>query len=118
MLLFAYGTLLDPVRMAELLGRSVAPPRPAQLAGYRSVPTALGYPALFPAPGERTPGVLWTGLTDDDLHRLDLYEECHLPVPAYFRRELPVDSHRGVTWAWVYLANPEYFRGTLLQPAP
>jgi len=58
LLLFAYGTLCNAGLMAELLGRPVAPPRPARLAGYRSVPTRQGYPALFPAPGKQTPGLL------------------------------------------------------------
>ena len=113
-LLFAYGTLRDPAQMAAVIGHPLAPPRPAVLAGYRRLNTRLGYPALLPAPGQRTPGLLWTGLTDADMQRLDTYEECHLAVPAYFRQELPVDSHRGLIWAWVYVANPAYFENALL----
>ena len=118
MLLFTYGTLRDPALMAELLGRSFAPPRPARLSGFRSLPTAMGYPALFPAPGQQTAGMLWQGLTEDDFRILDEYEQCDLPVPAYLRQELPIDSLRGVAWAWVYVGNPEFFEGALSEPLP
>lgn len=112
--LFAYGTLMDPAKMAEVCGRVPAGPTPAALHGFTRHDTRFGYPVIFPVPehaGARVDGQLWTGLTPQDLAALDAYED---EGEAYVRRQVRVQTAGGPVTAWVYIGIPEYFRTALL----
>lgn len=111
MRLFAYGTLMDPGRLAAVCGRTPEGPVPAVLRGFIRRETAYGYPAIFPAePEAAVPGVLWIGLTPLELVALDEYEDLGL---AYQRRLLQVETPQGIVEAWVYVGLPDFFRGAL-----
>ena len=56
------------------------------------------------AEGAVTVGMVMLGLTDEDWHRLDAYEE----VPTlYTREEIEVVTPEGPLRCWVYLPTPE-----------
>ncbi|HSL84750.1 MAG TPA: gamma-glutamylcyclotransferase family protein [Thermoanaerobaculia bacterium] len=72
--LFAYGTLTDEAFVAGLLERPVRP-ETARLLDFELLELeGFGYPTVFSAEGEEVQGVLYRGLTDEDLRRLDAYE--------------------------------------------
>jgi hypothetical protein len=74
---FAYGTLVDPRRLDEVLGHKHRGERlAARLDGYRRVMSA-SYPYAFilEAQGRFVDGVLLMDLSPYDLQVLDRYEE-------------------------------------------
>jgi len=72
--LFAYGTLTDEAFVAGLLERPVRP-EAARLPDFELLELeGFGYPTVFAAEGEEVQGVLYRGLTEEDLRRLDAYE--------------------------------------------
>lgn len=75
--LFAYGSLVDPACVSEVLGRTHLGERlAARLDGYqRIVSSTYPYPYVVPSPGHSVDGVLITELSADDLHLLDRYED-------------------------------------------
>jgi gamma-glutamylcyclotransferase (GGCT)/AIG2-like uncharacterized protein YtfP len=104
--LFVYGSLIDPARRIELLGRDVVT-APATLPDY-----ALGrarYFYLRPQPGAVTAGLMLLDLRADDFAVLDRYEE--LPV-LYTREKIEVADADGLPQrCWVYLPTPRTLRG-------
>ncbi len=86
---FAYGTLTRPWVRRLVTGQSQQH-RPASIEGYRREGLDL-----VPAPGVRTPGVVFE-VSGDELRRLDRYERLGIR----YRRELRPLSD-GAT-AWVY----------------
>jgi gamma-glutamylcyclotransferase (GGCT)/AIG2-like uncharacterized protein YtfP len=74
--LFAYGTLMLPEVMELIAGRRAAA-QPAVLPGHRRrLLRGAVYPVLLPAAGESVAGVLWEGLDDAALGRIDRFEDA------------------------------------------
>lgn len=85
MRLFVYGTLRDPVRQEQVIGRPV-PSRPARLHGYERLEAA--YPYIVASPNAVVDGLLLEELDDAALTRLDAYED---EGRLYARRAVTVD---------------------------
>jgi gamma-glutamylcyclotransferase (GGCT)/AIG2-like uncharacterized protein YtfP len=85
--LFAYGSLVDPDCLREVLGHEHLGERlRAQLAGYqRLLCAAYSYPYIVEALGRVVDGVLLTNLTAYEMEMLDHYEEVGAGM---YRREL------------------------------
>ena len=87
--LFVYGTLVDPRRLAEVLGH----PHPGEvlracLRGYRRVASpSYAFPFIVADPAARVDGLLVMDLAPADLAALDAYEE----VDAGVYRRVPVE---------------------------
>lgn len=72
--LFAYGTLLHPEFVANLLERPFIP-ESAELFDFALVHLhGLPYPVVEAVPGSKVQGRLYRHLTDEDFARLDAYE--------------------------------------------
>jgi gamma-glutamylcyclotransferase (GGCT)/AIG2-like uncharacterized protein YtfP len=101
--LFAYGTLADARFVARLLERPVAS-EPAELLDFLRVePVGFAYPVVLESPGERTAGVLYRHLGEEDFRRLDGYEG--VGEGLYFRERARVARPGAAAPepAWVYL---------------
>jgi gamma-glutamylcyclotransferase (GGCT)/AIG2-like uncharacterized protein YtfP len=85
--LFAYGTLIDPRCLDEVLGHRHSGERlRAQLRGYqRKADEGYPYPFIVAADSGVVDGVLLLDLTPYDLQALDRYEEV---AEGVYRREL------------------------------
>ena len=96
--LFVYGSLLDPVRREEIIGRRIDI-TPATLHDYELGRTRYFY--VRPHPGVSTAGLLLRNLTLPDFQMLDRYEE----VPRlYTRAKVEVfDQNGNPVRCWVYL---------------
>lgn len=101
-----------PEVMEIVAGRRFAS-RPAELRGWRRRRLrGAVYPAVVPAPGEATAGVLFEGLDARALARLDRFED-----EPYERRRLRVTLEGGAErGAFVYVLRPE--RHALLADEP
>ncbi len=72
--LFAYGTLMVPEILAMAAGRAHTGEN-ARLAGYaRYKLKEKHYPALIPASGETTDGIVYFDLDESAVCRLDIFE--------------------------------------------
>jgi len=96
--LFVYGSLLDPVRREEIIGRRIDI-MPATLPDYE-----LGRAHYFyirKRPGVGTAGLLLLNLTQRDFQALDRYEE----IPRLYTREKVevFDQSGNPVRCWVYL---------------
>jgi gamma-glutamylcyclotransferase (GGCT)/AIG2-like uncharacterized protein YtfP len=115
--LFAYGSLVDPACLEEVLGHPHTGERlAARLGGYqRIVPMTYPYPFIVPDAGSSVDGVLVTDLSPYDLHALDRYEEVEMGVYA---RELVEVEAFGCgpqalrLHAVTYVAGPELIAST------
>ncbi len=89
---FFYGTLMDRLVLAAVIGR--LPPKPGRAAildGYlRVFRQGRSYPVLVPAAEESVAGLLVEGLGEGDARRLDAFEGSD-----YLLREMPVRLARG-----------------------
>lgn len=96
--LFVYGSLIDPIHRAEVLGHS-ADGVPAILHGYARGRSRHWY--IRRQADAQTAGVLLTDLEARDFATLDRYEE----VPTLYTRErVEVVTMDGVcVHCWVYL---------------
>jgi gamma-glutamylcyclotransferase (GGCT)/AIG2-like uncharacterized protein YtfP len=96
--LFVYGSLIDPVHRANILGR-LTNGSPAILQDYHRGRAVHWY--VRQLPGTQTEGVLLSDLDTGDLAALDAYEE----VPTlYTREEIEVRQMDGThVRCWVYL---------------
>jgi len=105
--LFAYGTLLVPEIIGELIGR-VPDSVPATLHGYvRKLMRGQVYPGVTAAAGQSVTGLIYSGLSPRELEILDQYEG-----EAYAAQRLPVQLAAGSVMALVYVVRPA-FRGGL-----
>ena len=102
--LFAYGTPCFPEVLRRVCGQALAGER-AVLPGHRCrLVHGESFPAVLPDREEDTPGLLYQGITDDLLHRLDLYEgEWYQRVVRTVRL-----ASGAATAAWVYLLAPDH----------
>ena len=96
--LFVYGSLIDPIHRAEVVGRFVEG-APAILYGYARSISRHWY--VYRCEGARTEGLVITGLAPDDFARLDRYED----VPSLYTRERieVMQLSEGRVRCWVYL---------------
>jgi gamma-glutamylcyclotransferase (GGCT)/AIG2-like uncharacterized protein YtfP len=102
--LFAYGTLMLPEVMEVVAGRRCAA-RPALLHAHRRrLLRGAVYPVLLPAAGESVAGVLWEGLDDASLARIDRFEDA---IYERTRRRVVLASGEERE-AFVYLLRPEH----------
>jgi len=97
--LFAYGTLALPDVVDALTGR-IPKARPATLAGYRCrLLQGRLDPGIERHPGSVTEGLLYEGLTPNELSVLDAFE-----VAPYQRRVVTVREPEGKALrAWAYV---------------
>ncbi len=107
--LFLYGTLMHDGLMAALAGPGGGSGVPATLADH-AVDRVAGavYPMLVARAGAVTHGKFWTGLTADQLQRLDIYETAF----GYDRRAVQVMTINGATHAaTAYFPPPDLTSG-------
>ena len=99
--LFVYGSLLDPLRRHEIIGRQVAT-FPAVLNDHEVSRARYFY--VRKHPGVSTQGLLLAQLNSQDFDALDLYED----VPRLYTREKVevVAQHGASIRCWVYLPTP------------
>ncbi len=105
--LFVYGSLRDPEVRTMLLGPHPGLTTcPAVLPGYaRQTVPGFGYPFVVPADADaQVVGELLLGLTDEDLARLDDYED--LDAGLYERVSVLVETADGQRDAWTYRRGP------------
>jgi len=103
MRLFCYGTLQYPEIMQRVSGSHYAGV-PVVLENYACY-TVHGevYPGIVPDAGSRTPGVLYNGLGEAQLRRLDVFEG-----DLYQRRRVVVsDVDEKPLQAWTYVVHPD-----------
>jgi gamma-glutamylcyclotransferase (GGCT)/AIG2-like uncharacterized protein YtfP len=95
--LFVYGSLLDTLHRAELLGREIAA-APARIVGYER---RRRHYYLAAREGAETDGLLLSGLGARDFGILDRYEE----VPRLYTRErvMVVSADGAAIGCWIYL---------------
>jgi hypothetical protein len=115
--LFAYGSLVDPRCLDDVLGH----PHPgerlrAQLAGYTRIAAGeFPYPFIVATTGARVDGVLIMDLSPYDMQLLDRYEEIEAGI---YRRELvEVEAwgcglHTLPVLAHTYVAGPALIEST------
>ena len=109
MRLFAYGTLMFPEILDAVAGTVPMAGTPARLHGFsRRAVRGEAYPAIVPQPLAQVPGMLWSGLPETCLGRLDAFEGSE-----YRRqRRLLVTADGLRLTAWCYVLRDE-LRGTL-----
>jgi gamma-glutamylcyclotransferase (GGCT)/AIG2-like uncharacterized protein YtfP len=96
--LFVYGSLIDPVHRAEIIGRMVEAV-PAILEGYERGKRRYWF--IRPRAGAATSGAILSDLTGKELAALDKYEEA---PTLYTRERVSVTAHNGEDReCWVYL---------------
>jgi gamma-glutamylcyclotransferase (GGCT)/AIG2-like uncharacterized protein YtfP len=96
--LFVYGSLTDPLRREEVIGRQIDI-MPATLHNYELGRARYFYIRSYP--GISTAGFLLLNLTPRDFQTLDRYEE----VPRLYTREKVevFDQSGNPARCWVYL---------------
>jgi gamma-glutamylcyclotransferase (GGCT)/AIG2-like uncharacterized protein YtfP len=90
--LFAYGTLVDPACLDQVLGHTHRGERlAARLCGYKRVSSpSFAYPYILENEGSSVDGVLIMDLSPYDMQVLDRYEEVQSGV--YRREPVQVDA--------------------------
>jgi len=100
---FAYGTLCVREIMERIVGRPHAL-LPAVLQGYsRRSLKDRAYPALVHDPSTSTRGMLYLGLSDEELRKLDDYEGRE-----YDRELVEAETRHGPTSCFVYVLSPRH----------
>ncbi len=99
--LFCYGTLQLPEVMKAVTGQTYHGVS-ARLPGYAIYRVKdVEYPGVIEAPDNKTSGVLYRGVSDEDLKVLDLFEG-----ELYERSLLEVKAKDGKSYhAWVYVIS-------------
>ncbi len=98
--LFAYGEFLKDEVLQTVLGR-VPAKLPARLRGFRRVlERSTGFYNLVPSRRSTVEGVVMTDLGDEDLLKLDWFEEA---AALYYRELHEVETAAGPMKAWVYV---------------
>jgi gamma-glutamylcyclotransferase (GGCT)/AIG2-like uncharacterized protein YtfP len=101
---FTYGTLMYEEVWLRVVGSQLAGER-ATLEGYlrRQIKGDV-YPAIYPGEGQVI-GVLYAGLSDGDLVRLDAFEGDY-----YLRTQVEVETvSSGPVKSHTYVLKPEYY---------
>jgi gamma-glutamylcyclotransferase (GGCT)/AIG2-like uncharacterized protein YtfP len=118
--LFVYGSLTNPAKLREQLGRSCESGG-GQLRGYELMQGKWQY--IIPNKGKTVRGWVLLNLTAADFEKLDKYEEVHPELREgkmrrlYIRKLEPVSIGIGrVKLCWVYLPNlPDWLPDWLQQ---
>jgi len=98
--LFAYGEFLRDDVFQTVLGR-VPAKTPATLRGFRRVfERSTGFYNIVPSRRSTVEGAVMTDLGDEDLLKLDWFEES---AALYFREMHEVETAEGPMKAWVYV---------------
>lgn len=96
MLLFAYGTLMDPDVRAFVLGRGGGPVTAARLTGWRRAPVAgESFPMLVADAGGAVDGLLVELQSDGERERVQFFEgvrQVLAPVTAVCATRGPIDA--------------------------
>lgn len=101
--LFCYGTLCAPEIMRTMIGR-VPPARLAILPAYACYRVSgRAYPGVVADQGSCTEGLLYTGLTDAELKKLDTYEGREY---LRLRQTITTSPGQQAVQAWVYVIHP------------
>lgn len=111
--LFVYGTLIERDRMVRLIGHGrLERKRTASVPGYVKYDesaTRLPYPVALRENRGRIEGVLWGGLTEGDIKKLDGYEGVEGGL--YKRVEVLVETRdfgrKQVVAAYMYIGTEE-----------
>lgn len=109
--LFVYGTLMVPEIMRRVCGYG-APGKRAVLHDYRCRQMRGEiFPAIVPFPGERVDGVIYGGVTPEQISRLDAFEG-----EMYQRKAVVVMVDRASGNAQTYVLAPAF--STFLSESP
>lgn len=100
---YAYGTLQEPEIFRLIVGRSIVGAAATLLDHARFRLESKVYPAIVAQPGASVPGLLYAGVTADELARLDEYEG-----PLYERKELRVSLSGAATKAFTYVLSERH----------
>lgn len=102
---FTYGSLMCHDIMTAVCGTAVPPGQTATLRDYSRHPVhAEEYPGIQTCPGALVEGVLYAGVSELALERLDAFEGSQ-----YRRDAVTVESADGHKLsAWVYVFRPEH----------
>jgi gamma-glutamylcyclotransferase (GGCT)/AIG2-like uncharacterized protein YtfP len=99
--LFVYGTLMVPDIMREAGGHE-GPSEPACLSGYRRGRIdGETYPGIVSTPGDCVEGMLYRGLTEAVIMRLDRFEG-----EFYARLPVRLSTDAGIMTAQAYVIRP------------
>src|SRR5688500_15330281 len=102
--LFCYGSLCVPEIMQAIVGREISA-EPAVLDDYACyIVRYQYYPAAVPMAGASIAGLLYSGLTPQELLLLDRYEGTEY---RKVRVSVTTDADRQAQ-AWVYIIRPQY----------
>ena len=98
--LFAYGTLMWPEIMSDVIGRKIEG-CPARLSGARRLRVKdQVYPSLVPSEGSEVDGIIYFDLTESEIVALDRFEG-----DEYVRRPAEVLCGERTEQAEVYFAS-------------
>lgn len=119
---FVYGTLTDPAKLRELLGRSCEAGH-GQLKEYEL--NQGKWPYIISNEAKTVRGLTILNLTTDDIEKLDNYEVVHPELREgkmrrlYIRKLVPVSiTSAKVELCWVYMPNlPDWLPDWLQQSA-
>ncbi len=110
-LYFAYGSNMNPARMARR-GMRYVDSMPAALGGWSlrfnkraEGKRGIAYANIVPEREGRVEGVLYRLTEAAGITRMDPYEGY--PV-RYARRIMEVETREGLQPAWVYIASPDW----------
>ncbi|MBB3046145.1 gamma-glutamylcyclotransferase (GGCT)/AIG2-like uncharacterized protein YtfP [Litorivivens lipolytica] len=111
---FAYGSNMNPERM-RARGLAFTRFEAGRLSGFRLSfnkrahnKTGIAYANISRDPDGLVEGVLYQ--LEGDIQVMDPFEG----TPVRYSRELfAIETAVGVTWAWVYVANPAYIADAL-----
>ncbi len=114
---FAYGSNMNPLRVAER-GLKSAKPMSALLRFYRLVfnkrskgSRTTGHANIEYDPVSNVEGVLYKLDSSEEILKMDPFENA--PV-NYSREAVRLETECGVRWAWTYFANPALKQDGLL----
>ena len=106
--LFVYGTLKDKKFIQSLLKRPLDNPGVAIMPECTTAISQQGYFVMIPDQDSSVKGVVWQGLTIQDLVILDQYEGCHVEEPIYQREKRKIIIESKIEEVWAYFATPMF----------
>lgn len=115
MKLFVYGTLTKTEVMEEVVQKPMGLPQEAVLKGYKKYDTTFGFPVALPDKDSEVKGIIWNNLNEKDFEKLDIYEECHLDPPLYFKQYQTVYVRNKPVKCLVYIGNKNEVEKALIK---
>lgn len=106
---FAFGSNMNPQRVRDR-GLSIEAIESGRLHGFELLFNkqaralqGIGRANIRPRHGSLVEGVLYRLVDDLEIDKMDRFEG----TPRQYSREfVPVETRRGVCWAWTYVGNP------------